>query len=82
MMMRNTNVVVSLVLPMCLMFSGCCSNYATYANSMAADLDALTPTYTRYVLEDGQLSDADHAARLSILKEMKEKTAVAQKDTK
>ncbi|MHA2063861.1 MAG: hypothetical protein ACXABY_05680 [Candidatus Thorarchaeota archaeon] len=48
---------------------------------MAADLEALEPTYTRYVLEDDHLSQADRSARLSILKEMREKTAIAKKDS-
>ena len=78
--MRNKSVVLSLVLSM-LMLSGCCSNYGTYANSMAEDLEALEPTYTRYVLEDERLSDADRSARLSILKEMQEKTSIAKKDS-
>ncbi len=78
--MKN-QVVLSLILFLSLTLSGCCSNYKTYANSMAADLDALEPTYTKYVMEDARLSPADVTARLSVLKEMREKTAVAQKDT-
>lgn len=79
--MKKNSIVMSSLLAMCLMFSGCCSNYATYANSMAKDLEALEPTYTNYVMKDRRLSDADRKARLSILKEMREKTEVAQKDS-
>jgi len=81
MMMKKQSVVLSLALFMSLFVSGCCSNYKTYANSMASDLEALEPTYTKYVMGDERLSDADRKARLSILKEMREKTEVAKKDT-
>lgn len=78
--MKTQNALLTIVFALCLVVSGCCSNYATYANSMALDLEALDVTYRGYVENDDRLSDADRAARLSVLEEMKDKTRVAQED--
>lgn len=78
--MKNRNVLLIFVLLLSLTVSGCCTNYKTYANSMALDLEALDATYRGYVTNDERLSDADIKARLSILEEMKDKTRIAQED--
>lgn len=78
--MRKQNVVFAFVLMIVVSISGCCSNYKTYANSMAQDLEVLDKTYRGYVEKDGRLSAADRKARLSILEEMQEKTRIAQED--
>lgn len=78
--MRKQNVVFAFLLMMVLGLAGCCSTYKTYADSMAQDLEALDRTYRGYVENDERLSDADRAARLSVLEEMKDKTRLAQED--
>lgn len=78
--MKKQNVFVGFVLMLSLMLAGCCSNYKTYANSMALDLEALDSTYRGYVMSDERLSDADRKARLSVIAEMQSKTEVAQAD--
>ena len=77
--MKN-NVLLSLVLFLSIMLSGCCANYKTYVASTASDLDALESTYVQYVLEDERLSEADRMARLSVLKEMRDKNNIAKQD--
>lgn len=75
-------VIFGSVLMLSMMFTGCCSNYSTYANSMAQDLEALDATYRGYVMSDNRLSEADRKARLSVIAEMQSKTQVAISDTK
>ena len=64
-----------------LLMSGCCSNYSTYANSISSDLVELRVTYMDYVDSDERLSDADRAARESVLNEMEDKTQIAIQDS-
>jgi outer membrane murein-binding lipoprotein Lpp len=79
-MMKKQNVLLVLVLMFSLMLAGCCSNYKTYADSMANDLEALDSTYRGYVENDERLSEADRKARLSVLEEMQDKTRIAQEE--
>ena len=78
--MRNKNILLVLVMFCAVLLSGCASNYKTYADSMAADLQAIAPVYSGYIHRDKRLSAADIKARLSILVEMQKKTTLAQKD--
>ena len=81
MKVMKQHAVFGIILTVSMMVTGCCSNYKTYANSMALDLEALDSTYRGYVERDTRLSAADRMARLSVIAEMQSKTQVAISDT-